>query len=446
MRHTDRVTAPAPPSAPNVLETQLGASAVTTKAADSASWWRIDTTPDIVRSLAVFTVLATVVAGVLGWFLADQLTDNTVRLADSTGEVLVVNQQVQASFAEAHAAAVSVHLAGPAGNREQRRIYESAIERAASGLERVAASVGDDPESHAALEQVAALTTRYVSLVESARSSAIAGDASGNAVLAEAGQVTGTQISPQVDLVTRRFQTKLADETGTAGFVVTFVIFVALLVLLGLGQFWLFQRFHRIVNVPLLLASLAVVAWLIYSGSAYFTQRQAFATADDDAYQSIEASGDLLDLAFTHRAAENAAVLGGASSVDSVVMDDASATETRLTLLEQGADSFREQALVQEVRIRWDRYVNQSRAIEAALAAGDVAQAERVTSGTANDAFNAFNATAEALLLDNRQQFFAEVDYAVDLVRWLRWVIIAVTIAVAVLAWWGYSMRLREYQ
>lgn len=398
------------------------------------------------RSLAVFTVFATLVAGVLGWFLADRLTDNTDQLADSTGEVLVVNQQVQASFAEAHAAAVSVHLAGPSGNREQRRIYESAIERAASGLERVAAAVGDDPESHAALEQVAALTTRYVSLVESARSSAVSGDASGNAVIAEAGDVTRNQISPQVDLVNRRFQTKLAAETGGGGFIVTFVIFAALLILLGLGQFWLFQRFHRIINVPLLLATIAVTGWLVYSGSVYLAQRQAFDTADGDAYQSIEASGGLLDLAFTHRAAENAAVLSGATSVDSVVMDDRAATESRLDAIVGLADTFREEALAGEVRTRWSRYVVESSAIEAALGAGNVAEAERITSGSANDAFNAFNATAEALLLDNRQQFFDEVDYAVDLVRWLRWIIVAVTVIIAVLVWSGYSLRLREYQ
>ena len=122
------------------------------------------------------------------------------------------------------------------------------------------------------------------------------------------------------------------------------------------------------------------------------------------------------------------------------------ASLSRLDSMERLADTSREAALASEVRVRWDRYVVQSAAIESALAAGNVAEAERITSGSANDAFNAFNATAEALLLDNRQQFFAEVDYAVDLVRWLRWIVIAVTVAIAVLAWWGYSLRLREYQ
>ena len=224
------------------------------------------------------------------------------------------------------------------------------------------------------------------------------------------------------------------------------MVFLVLLILLGLGQFWLFQRFRRLINLPLLLATVAVLGWLVYSGSTYFAQRQAFDTADGDAYQSIEASGGLLDLAFTHRAAENAAVLASANSVDSVVMDDRTATTSRLDAIVGLGDTAREQALANEVRTRWDRYVTQSSAIEAALAAGDVAQAEQITSGSANDAFNAFNATAEALLLDNRQQFFDEVDYAVDLVRWLRWIIIAITVAVAVLAWAGYSMRLREYQ
>ena len=99
----------------------------------SRSWTQIlraGSTPDRLRLGAVALVLVLVGVGALAWWMTDRLVGETDRVASSTGEVLIATQQVNASFAEADAAAVSVHLAGADGNREQRRLYEQAIERA----------------------------------------------------------------------------------------------------------------------------------------------------------------------------------------------------------------------------------------------------------------------------------------------------------------------------
>lgn len=430
---------PAPPNTPADVARQIDP--------ETTKWWRIDSTPDQLRALAVVTLLAIVAAGIATWIFADRLADDTERVANSTGEVLVVNQQVEASFAEAHAAAVSVHLAGPAGDREQRRLYESAIERAASGLEQVAAVVGDDPASHQDLSQVSALTTRYVGFVESARAQALAGDPAGDGVLDQATDITREQISPRLALVTQRFQRELTEQTSGSSFAIGFVVFAVVAVLLALGQFWLFGRFRRIINPPLVLATAVVVGWLLYSGWAFFSQQSAMNTANDDAYASIAVSAQIQDLAFEHRAQENTRVLAGDPDAGTQVAIEAL---TRADgLFDQAAalaDSDRERAAVEAVRTRWNRYLPLSFDVTTALRSGDDALAEQITSGPANDAFNGFNAAAEALLLDNREQFFAEVDYAVETVRWLRLLVIAATVAAAVLAWWGYSIRLQEYR
>lgn len=398
--------------------------------------------------MAIATLVVVVAAGTITWVLADRLVANTERIADSTGEVLVVNQQVEASFAEAHAAAVSVHLAGADGDREQRRLYELAIERAASGIERVAAVVGDDPTSHAALEQAAALTTRYVGLVEAGRSAAIDGDATGDTTLDDATQVVRSGITPEVAVVTERFQANLDDQTSNSVFLLSFAVFLVVLVALVLGQLYLYRRFHRIVNPPLFLATLVALAWILYAGWAFFQQQSSLDAADGDAYDSIAVSGQIQELAFEHRAAENTSVLTGASGVaGGSEVDELLAGERGLFVsLNTLADTDRERAMVTEVAARWERYFEASGSIDGALSAGRLEQAEAITSGLAADAFNGFNASAEALLLDNREQFAAEVDFAVDVVRWLRLGAILATILVALLAWWGYAIRIQEYR
>lgn len=398
--------------------------------------------------MAIITVVVALFAGAIGWVLADQLVDDTNAIADSTGEVLVINQQVNASFAEAHAAAVSVHLAGADGDREQRRLYELAIERAAAGLEQVARFVGDDPTSHEALERVAARTTRYVALIEAARSGAVAGDRDADALLAQATEITRSDIAPDVRLVTERFQTQLDDQTGSGWFLLAFVGFLVLLAVLLAGQVWLKRRFRRILNPPLVIATIIAIAWLVFTGWSYVQQRQALDFADDQAYRSIQISEQIQQTAYEYRATETSFVLAGNgdASVLNGLADNLQRPGGLLDLATAAADNDRERVAIDEVSVRWDRYRVASEQVSQALTAGDIDRAERLTRGSANSAFNGFNTATEAALLDNREQFFDEISFATETVRWLRWSVLAAAVLTALLAWSGYSIRMREYQ
>ena len=136
---------------------------------------------------------------------------------------------------------------------------------------------------------------------------------------------------------------------------------------------------------------------------------------------------------------------GGTSTLDSL-FDLRTETNLELDGVAAAADNDRERAVVAELEQRWDRYVAQSQLVAVALSDGEIAEAERLTRGPANDAFNGFNAVAEANLLDNRDQFEAEVAVAVDGVRWLRWAIAVATVVAALAAWLGYSLRIAEYR
>lgn len=402
-------------------------------------------TPARLRLLAILTVLAIVVIGAIAWFLADGLVDDTNQIEQSTGEVLIINQQVNASFAEAHAAAVSVHLSGARGDNEQRRLYEVAIERAASGLERVAAVAGDEPEAQASLEQIAALTTRYVGLIESARAGSIARDINADATLAQATDLTRNQISPLVNSVTERFQDRFDQQTQGALFLVALGAGLLLVVILGVAQLWLARRFRRLINPPLVLATIAVLAWVVFGAFSFFNQATALDRADDEAYESVRIGEQVQQLAYEHRAVENSLVL--AQARDTSALDELrSAANERVQALSSVADNDRERAVTTEIETRWERYLAESDQVSSLLETGRTAGAELLTRGSANDAFNGFNAAAEANLLDNRDQFETEVAGATDAVRWLRWVIAVATVVAGLAAWWGYSLRMAEYR
>lgn len=388
-------------------------------------------------------------AGLTAWILSERLVGDTDDVADRTGEVLVATQQVSASFAEADTAAVSVHLAGAEGNREQRRLFEQAIDRATAGLERIARLVGDDEPSHAALSEIAALTTRYSGLVESARLASVEDLAGADERLNEASAVNRDEISPRVQLIAQRAQVRFDQQTKSTWYLVAFVLLVVALATLLAAQLMLQRRFRRWINPPLALAAGLVIVLLVVSGRAFATQQDAFTRADDQAYEAIRLSERIQQTAYRYRAVETASVLEKRDA--SVELDElASILGTPGSGLfqraEEEADSSRELAGTAEVVVRWNRYLLESGQIQSALRLGDADTAEVITRGPANSAFNGFNTSVEAALLDNREQFLAQLARAADSLRWVRPVVVIGSLLAAVLAWWGFAVRIGEYR
>lgn len=400
--------------------------------------------------MAVVATLVIVVAGAVAWLLTDRLVSETTEVATSTGEVLIATQQVSASFAEADAAAVSVHLAGADGNREQRRLFEQATDRATSSLERVARLVGDDEPSHTALQNIAANTTEYAGLIEAARLSSIEDLSGADAVLGTASSLNRNQISPDVDTIARRAAARFDDQTSSGWYAVAIIVLaVALAVLIG-AQVVLNRQFRRLVNIPLALATVIVLLLAGASLRGYTTQQRAFDDADTEAFDAIQLSEQIQQTAYRHRALGTSAVLDG-SPVGELVdleaaMGDGTGSFGLLAEARRVASSDRERATVDEILARWERYLDESIRSQQALAGDDIDGAQSIIQGSANSAFNGFNTTVEAALLDNREQFLAQLDTASDSLQWLREMILAGSLVAALCAWWGFAQRIGEYR
>lgn len=392
-------------------------------------------------------VLVVVVIGLTAWGTTNRLVDSTTQVADNTGEVLIATQQVSASFAEADAAAVSVHLAGDRGNREQRRLYEQALERATTGLERVARLVGADEPSHEALQNIWGRTVEYAGLIESARFASIQDLDGADATLRQASAINRQQISPDVQVIAERARARFNEQTNSSFYIVAMVLLgIALLVLLG-AQYSLHKRFRRLINVPLALAALVVLVMLALSLQGFVNQQRSFDNAEQEAFNAITVSEQLQQNAYRHRSLSTSSVLTDTSAADelAVIEQEIEATDGLLQQTIAQASSARERAAAVEISSRWDRYRRQSNQIQVELAAGDLTSAEALTQGPANSAFNGFNTSVEAALLDNREQFLAQLDNASGRLALLQFLILIGTVVTALLVWSGFALRIGEY-
>ena len=412
------------------------------------SWLRAGTTPDRLQLTAIAAVFIIVAVGVASWVLTDRLVNDTTEVATSTGEVLIATQQISASFAEADTAAAAVHLAGADGNREQRRLYEQAMDRATSSLEDVARVVGDDEISHQALQSIAGNTTDYAGLIDAARLASIQDLAAANSQLSQASALNRNEITSAVQQIADRARDRFDTQTQAPWYFVAIIALAIGLALLIVLHLRLSRQFRRVLNLPIALAAVVLLVMVIMSARGFANQQAAFNDAEEQAFDAIQVSEQIQQIAYRHRALGTSSILNGQNiSADLTPLEDVLAASNGLfgqALSE--ASSTREVAAAEEIVARWDRYVIESDKLQGALRVDNAELAERIAQGSANAAFNGFNTSVEAALLDNREQFLGQLQTASDSLRWLRGLILLGSLLAALLTWWGFAQRIGEYR
>lgn len=392
------------------------------------------------------SVVVVVLVGTLAWVLTTELVNRTDKIAYTNGVVLITNQQIKASLAEADAAAAAVHLAGASGDRLQRRSYERALQRATQGVETVAASLGDNPASHQELQTVSSSITSYAAIVEGARVASINELDGANEQLTEAIGLLRDDIGGDIDDLTSRAESDFDNDTQAPWYFFAIgAVFVLLLALIGI-QFWMFKRFRRVFNLPLVVATAVLIALLVWLNVSFNRQQQALSEARDGAYEAIGLTESIQRDAFAYRADETAAVFNPANADEDELARLRDSVSDTINAASNEADSDRESAAIAEVGVRWDRYLATSDRLGLAVSANDQNAARALVRGASTSAFTGFNTAVEGALYDNRTQFVASVDDALNALAYLRWIIVFATLGAAGLVWWGYGQRITEYQ
>lgn len=409
------------------------------------------TTPGRYRLWSLAAAAALVATALIGTFVADHLGSVTARTRGSTGPVLIATQGLVAGLAEADAAATAAFLSGRDEDREQRRLYEQAMARAHTQIERIAALAGDNDVVHEALGTLLVELSRYAGLVEAARAGLRGGLPNAEAPLVEALGVLAATVDREIGTITSEMQARFdeAERNRSTGVGIALVVAIATAGLLVVAQLVLAARTRRLLNLPLALATVATVVGAAWLASADARSGDHLADARRYGYESIVATARLQAVGHRTKTAEALAVVTGdqarRAAADAAAAEVASPAGTGglLDEVRARADTPREQAAAAELVVRWQRY---RVAVARLRAAPSVEAARALAVGPLSAAFNGFNYSVESVLADNRDQFTRGLDDADDTGRGLTLVLFLLPLLAAAAALVGFQMRINEYR
>ncbi len=441
---------PPPPQGP---PTDQPISATPRLAALGRSLVQPETTPGWLRLWGLILAAALILFAVTGTLAGLSARSSTATIQDDTAPSLIGVQDLLSSVAEANAAATGAFLSGSAGteSRAQRNLYLDAVRRSTAEAERVSSLVGDSEAAHQALQNIGANLVVYSGEIESSRTANLAGVSTARDQLRGALDITGTDVASSVVTITAEARADLDRQTDRGlviGIVAVGLGSLALLLLL-LFQVRLTTRTNRVLNLPLVAASILTAIAVVVLASGLLTRNTALSNARSGGYDSIESTAEIQAAAFAAQTALSLELIGGQATEIQPLLDN---VRSGIDRAKGRADSTREEAAVNLLEQRFTRYETTVSAIRAsaAVAAGDpansaAADATAAFQGEGLSTFNGLNTSIESVLFDNRTQFVAGVGDAADAANRLPVYLIVLPLLAALAALLGIQRRLREY-
>lgn len=395
------------------------------------------------RLVAMGTALV-VLALTVGNLASTAVTDRV----DTLGTLLVRTepfansaQNLYGALSVADAAAATAFIAGGLEPPPVRERYSQALGEASSEL--IAASAGvaeNDQATSAVLTEIAAGLPVYSGLVETARANNRSGNPVGAAYLGEASTMMQTNLLPLAEkLYTEQASRVSADQerfTTPPLFAIGSVVF--LLLMTGLGQWYLSRITRRTLNVGFLTATMAVIGllgWMLVAGlvSSIATDR-----AMEQGVSPLKSYTTGFILAQQARADETLDLARRGGSADYGNSFDS--TLARLSSMFD-ADTAVTDAL--------DTWSTSHARIDSALEVGDFNGAVSIATGSGDsDSTAAFNALDTVLvdgIEDARNQLRSNIDRSVWVLSGLSTGAYALMTLASVAVVVGLLPRLREY-
>ena len=410
---------------------------------------RLRTTPAILRTWSVVLSALLVLAAVTASLATLAFETSVERVAQNTGPVLISTQGLVASIAEADAANTAVFLSGDDQDRQQRSLFLGAMSRAPQQIEDISAGLADDTISHNALKQVGSQLVEYSQVTERARINNLAGESSAASDLEESlelvsgpnGMLANTQI------INTRTQAGFTNETnsGSVLWIVSIISLILAFIGLLVAQFTLRKRTKRLINLPLVLATVCVLVLGVWLMAALVGRLSDLQLAQTDAYDTIALTAELQTEAFEFKTQEARAIINN----DLSLLEDTTANRENVTELLNSmtsqADSQREAAAIVNLELRWQRYLQTNEQITNALSVNGTDAARVLAISDGNRDFNGFNTTVETVLLANRDQFNSAIDSAANRLKFLQLGSILLPLLAIGLTLLGYQARINEY-
>jgi hypothetical protein len=272
------------------------------RAASAGAWARerLTTTPGRLVLLTVLVVAGAVSFGVIASLAERSRAQAANGVRTQTEPLLVQSVFLYTALSDANATATTTFLQGGLEPPARRAQYLADLRLASDALATLTREAGGASDVGAAVRSITERLPIYSGLVESARADNRQGFPVGAAYLREASALLTGQILPQANRLYATEAERLSDDydTGaaTASLVVLVIVAVLVLGVLVGGQAYVARASRRIINVPMLVATVVLAAVSVWAVVGVIDEQDALAQArgDSDSVELLSASRVLL--------------------------------------------------------------------------------------------------------------------------------------------------------
>ena len=276
----------------------------------------LSSSPVRLRILGALLVLCTIVAGVVMTTAVASRQRAASAVASSSDRQMLQAGELYAALSDADATAAATFATGGIEPIARRQRYLGDVRSASTELAALAAEAGGSSDAQAVSVLATGLPT-YSGLVETARTNNLQGLPVGAAYMRRASEIMREQLLPAAQQLYSREARRLADDyaTGTAtGSVIAFIVVAVLLVAALLAaQVYLLRRTHRILNVPIAIATALALVLLIVGIVGIVSEQNALSAAQRDGSDSVEVLTAVRILGLREQGDESLALLGRGS-------------------------------------------------------------------------------------------------------------------------------------
>jgi len=253
---------------------------------------RLATTPGRLVLVSILIIVGAVCFGAIATG-AEQSRERAAKAARSQTEPLLVHaKDLYTSLSDANATVATGLLSGGVETAANRNRYLADLRIATNALSALASESGTSAAAPVALNTIADQLPLYSGLVETARANNRQGFPIGAAYLRRAVQLSKTSMLPAADRIYSTEAQRLQEDyhTGSAtATLVTFAVASAVaLILLVLAQWYVTRISRRILNVGMLVATVALASVAVWGVVGLIGEQNALSRAQQHGSDPVE--------------------------------------------------------------------------------------------------------------------------------------------------------------
>jgi hypothetical protein len=467
---------------------KAGKAALAAARSRLAMYRQLATTPGRLRLAIGLLTVGAIVFGVVAIESAGTRRDAVRRVA-GTEPLLVSAVDLSASLSDAHAIAAASFLVGGPEPAISRRRYDRELQKAGSGVARLAGEIGPSSSGTPAVQLIVRKLPVYAGFVDSARANHRQGFPVGSAYLRRASETMRFEMQRSARDLYEAQATNLTASyrAGVSTWTVVSVLLAAGLLLAALTatQVYLARATRRIVNVPLALATVALLGLTGWMMVAFAGQHSALASAQREGTDPVELLTATRILASRVQALESIALSargggGGEERLDDVdrgfqvvvkpigsdrdgeargsggLLDEAAAAVPSSAPIDAIYAAYRRYLAAHDRVVEQEQAGDFPRAIAYAVSSATTTSAADASAGrncvpakptaSTEDAASAMNCLLVREIGAARARFARSAARAESRLGGLKLGIPALTLACALLALFGVRQRLEEYR